>query len=100
MENASRFYSSDRVKQMIERQKAKYGWEFLFLGANIDAVETAKHFGISSDRSVNFNCDSKGTALNYSVLNETISDVRCECSIRPDWKARIDEDYSSRKQER
>ena len=58
MENASRFYSSDRVKQMIERQKAKYGWEFLFLGANIDAVETARHFGIGADRAVNFHSDS------------------------------------------
>ena len=100
LENASCRYSSDEVKQMVETKKSKHGWEFLFLGANIDAVETAKHFGISADRSVNFNCDSKGTALNYSVLNETISDVRCECSIRPDWKARIAEDYSSRKQER
>src|SRR5699024_10785941 len=57
MENASRFYSSDRVKQMIERQKAKYGWEFLFLGANIDAVETARHFGIGADRAVNYHSD-------------------------------------------
>ena len=65
MENASHKYSSDRVKQMIERQKAKYGWEFLFLGANIDAVETAGNFGIDTDWAVNYHCDSEGTALNY-----------------------------------
>ena len=65
MENASRYYSSDKVKKMIERQKVKYGWEFLFLGANIDAVETASHFGIGADRAVNYNSDSEGTALNY-----------------------------------
>ena len=100
LENASCRYSSDEVKQMVETKKSKHGWEFLFLGANIDAVETAKHFGISSDRSVNFNCDSKGTALNYSVYTQPISHLRCECTIRPDWKAGIAEDYSSRKQER
>ena len=60
MENASRRYNSEKVKQMIERQKAKYGWEFLFLGANIDAVETASQFGIGADRAVNYQCDSEG----------------------------------------
>ena len=68
MENASRRYNSEKVKQMIERQKAKYGWEFLFLGANIDAVETASQFGIGADRAVNYQCDSEGTALNYEVI--------------------------------
>ena len=81
MENASRFYSSDRVKQMIERQKAKYGWEFLFLGANIDAVETARHFGIGADRAVNYHSDSAGTQLNYEVLSEAISAVRCSAPL-------------------
>ena len=96
MENASRFYSSDRVKQMIERQKAKYGWEFLFLGANIDAVETARHFGIGADRAVNYNSDSAGTQLNYEVLSEAISAVRCSAPLGADWKRRIDEDYENR----
>ncbi len=96
MENASRFYSSDRVKQMIERQKAKYGWEFLFLGANIDAVETAQHFGIGADRAVNYNSDSTGTQLNYEVLSEAISAVRCSAPLGADWKRRIDEDYEKR----
>ena len=96
MENASRFYSSDRVKQMIERQKAKYGWEFLFLGANIDAVETARHFGIGADRAVNYNSDSEGTQLNYEVLSEAISAVRSSAPLSADWKSRIDEDYEKR----
>ena len=64
------------MKQMIQRQKTKYGWEFLFLGANIDAVETARHFGIGADRAVNYNSDSAGTQLNYEVLNDAISAVR------------------------
>ena len=97
MENASRHYSSDRVKQMIERQKSRYGWEFLFLGANIDAVETAGHFGIDADRAVNYHSDSEGTALNYEVLSETICAVRCSQLLGSDWKKRIDEDYRRRK---
>ena len=96
MENASRFYSSDRVKQMIQRQKAKFGWEFLFLGANIDAVETARHFGIGADRAVNYNSDSEGTQLNYEVLSEAISAVRSSAPLSADWKSRIDEDYEKR----
>ena len=96
MENASHFYTSDRVKQMIERQKTKYGWEFLFLGANIDAVETARHFGIGADRAVNYNSDSAGTQLNYEVLSEAISAVRCSAPLGADWKRRIDEDYEKR----
>lgn len=97
MENASRRYSSDKVKQMIERQKTKYGWEFLFLGANIDAVETARGFGISEDRAVNYRSDSKGTQLNYEVLSETICQVRASRPITDDWKKRIDDDYHERK---
>ena len=97
MENASHRYSSDRVKQMIERQKAKYGWEFLFLGANIDAVETAGNFGIDADRAVNYHSDSEGTALNYEVLSEAICSVRCSKPLGREWKKRIDEDYQRRK---
>ncbi len=93
MENASCNYTAEKVKQMIERQKTKYGWEFLFLGANIDAVETARHFGIAPDRAANYRCDSRGTALNFEVLSETISDVRMSAPISANWKKRIDEDY-------
>lgn len=96
MENASRYYSSNKVKEMIERQKIKYGWEFLFLGANIDAVETAGLFGIDEDRAVNYQCDSEGTALNYEVINEAISAVRCSAPLGSNWKKRIDEDFKKR----
>ena len=86
MENASRRYNSEKVKQMIEWQKAKYDWEFLFLGANIDAVETASQFGIGADRAVNYQCDSEGTALNYEVVSEAISSVRWTSALRePEW---------------
>ena len=96
MENASRRYDSEKVKKMIERQKEKYGWEFLFLGANIDAVETARHFGIGADRAVNYNSDSAGTQLNYEVLSEAISAVRNNAPLGAEWKRRIDEDYEKR----
>lgn len=96
MENASHYYDSAKVKKMIERQKAKYGWEFLFLGANIDAVETAKHFGINEDRAVNYHCDSQGTQLNYEVLNDAIFAVRRSAPLSADWKKRINEDYDKR----
>ena len=76
-ENASRRYTSEKVKKMIERQKEKYGWEFLFLGANMDAVSVAGRFGIAPERAVRFHCDEKGTELNYRVLSETIANVRC-----------------------
>ena len=96
MENASRRYDSETVKKMIERQKEKYGWEFLFLGANIDAVETARSVGISKDRAVNYRSDREGTALNYEVISEAISAVRCSAPLKADWKKRIDEDYEKR----
>lgn len=96
MENASRSYNSEKVKKMIKRQKGKYGWEFLFLGANIDAVETARSFGISEDRAVNYHSDSEGTALNYEVLSDAISAVRCSAPLSDDWKGRIDEDFQKR----
>ena len=97
MENASRRYSSDEVKRMIRRQKERYDWEFLFLGANIDAVETARRFGISEDRAVRFHSDRRGTRLNYEVLSDAISTARNAAPLGADWKARIDEDYRARK---
>ena len=71
-ENASRRYDYERVRRMIERQKEKYGWEFLFLGANIDAAKEAARFGIDADRAVNYKCDEEGTALNYEVIGEAV----------------------------
>lgn len=96
-ENASREYSYDKVKKMVERQQEKYGWEFLFLGANIDAIETAGRFGISADRAANYNSDHFGTALNYEVLAETVCEMRESSSrIGAGWKKRIDADYRKR----
>ena len=96
MENASRRYDYEAVKQMIQRQKEQYGWEFLFLGANIDAAREAARFGIGEDRAANFHCDSKGTALNYEVISETVCSFRAEQPIAADWKARIDADFRKR----
>ncbi len=82
MENASRIYDYKKVKKMVEKEKNEYGWEFLFLGANIDAIEVAGRFGISADRAVNYECDSVGTALNFQVLSDTLSAVRRSRSRR------------------
>ena len=100
MENASHAYSSDEVKAMVQRQKEKYGWEFLFLGANIDAVETAAHFGIGEDRAVTFHNDSEGQALNYAEVSIAVSQVRANAPLSRDWKNRIEEDYKTRKTRR
>ena len=98
LENASRRYSYDKVKKMIERQKEKYGWEFIFLGANIDAAKEAARFGISADRAVRYQCDSEGTALNYEVISAAVSSVRA-CPTVPlgaGWKSRIEADFAKR----
>lgn len=76
MENSSRLYSYDKVKKMVEKQKKKYGWEFLFLGANIDAIEVAGRFGIGANRAINYESDHKGTQLNYEALSKTVSAFR------------------------
>lgn len=96
MENASRRYDSEKVKKMIERQKEKYGWEFLFLGANIDAAKEAARFGIGADCAVNYKCDEAGTALNYEVISEIVCSVRAARPLGADWKRRIDEDVQKR----
>jgi uncharacterized protein YegL len=100
MENASRTYTSDEVKAMVQRQKEKYGWEFLFLGANIDAVETAAHYGIGEDRAVTFHNDSVGQELNYEEVSAAVSQVRSNAPLRRDWKKRIEDDYRTRKSRR
>ena len=92
MENASRKYSYEKVKEMVERQKEKYGWEFLFLGANIDAIDVAGKFGIDSNRALNYVSDHKGTQLNYEVLNKTVSEFRaCKSLV----KEEIDERFAA-----
>lgn len=96
MENASRHYTAERVRQMIRRQKEKYGWEFLFLGANIDAVETAADYGIDADRAVQFHNDAQGVELNYRVLSETVSCVRMCQPIAPCCLDEIRADFAGR----
>lgn len=95
-ENASCRYDYETVRHMIRRQKEKYGWEFLFLGANIDAIREAARFGIGADRAVNYKCDEAGTALNYEVIGEAVCSVRAAGSLSADWKRRIDEDVQKR----
>ena len=96
MENASQRYTSDEVKAMIEKEKTKYGWEFLFLGANIDAVETAAHYGISANRAVNFHADRRGMAVNYEAVEATIAAVRRNEPVADSWKKDIEADYKAR----
>ena len=97
MENASHHYTYDKVRQMIERQKERYGWEFLFLGANIDATAEAKRFGIDESMAANYHCDEVGTVLNYEVISEAITSVRTSAApLSADWKKKIDADYKKR----
>ena len=99
MENASRRYNYHRVRKVIQRQKEEYGWEFLFLGANIDAAKEAARFGISEDRAADYHADSKGTSVIYETVGEAIRHVRTGKAMSSGWKARIDEDYRSRSKE-
>ena len=96
MEKASRRYTSDRVKEMIERQKERYGWEFLFIGANIDAVETAARYGINRDRAVNYNADKEGTRVVYESVAKAVCSVRSCEALSEDWSADIDADFKKR----
>lgn len=95
MENASHEFTSDEVKKLITEQKEK-GWEFLFLGANIDAVETARYFGIEPSRAANYNADPFGTRLNFEVLSQAISQIRANIPLVDKWKEKIDKDFISR----
>ena len=101
-ENSSRMYTYEKVKRMVESQKKKYGWEFLFLGANIDAVAEAGRFGIKPDRAVNYECDEIGTAVNYRALNKAVSRARncaaneMDKALAADWKEEIEADYNKR----
>ena len=96
MENASRKYSYQRLKGMIQRQKEKYGWEFLFLGTNIDAAGEAARFGIDADHSANYHADSTGTAVIYEAVSEVVCNVRASRPMSKAWKKNIDEDYQRR----
>ena len=97
MENASHRYTSAEVKRMIERQKEQYGWEFLFIGANIDAVETAGRIGITADRAANYHADSQGTAVVFEAVCRSIGHVRAGMTPDADWNESINADYNGRK---
>jgi uncharacterized protein YegL len=96
-ENASREYSYGKVKAMIEKERDKYGWEFLFLGANIDALETAAKFGISKDRAADYHADGQGTRVTYQAMDQAVRTIRENKEMSKDWKKMVDEDYKNRK---
>lgn len=98
MENSSRRYSADKVKKLISRQQEKYGWEFVFLGANIDAAETAASIGISRDSAVDCVADEAGCAVQYDAMCKAVSNVRKGRSLSASgmWRAAADADHSSR----
>lgn len=98
MENASCRYDYDRVKAMIRRQQERYGWEFLFLGANIDAAQEAGRFGIRPECAADYHADSRGTRVIYESLSQAVCQVRtCDAPLRADWKEKIDRDFKGRK---
>ena len=97
MENASRRYDSPKVKEMIEKQKKEHGWEFIFVAANIDAVETAKAYGIDEDRAVNYHADKCGTACVYENVSDAVCSIRMGAGVLPNWSEKINRDYKSRK---
>ena len=96
MENASREYTYSKLKAMIERQREKHGWEFLFLGANIDSAKEAARFGIDADHTADYHADRKGTAAVYEAVNDAVCSVRASRPMRSDWKRKVDEDYKKR----
>ena len=99
MENASHHYNSRQIKRMIEQRKEKDGWEFLFIGANIDAVETAARYGIDKDRAVNYKADSRGTRVLYDSVADAVGSVRARKPLKASWSEEINEDYQRRSKE-
>jgi len=96
MENSSQEFSKDKVKAMIEKQKKEYSWEFVFLGANMDAIKTAADFGIDEDRASNFCADSQGINLNYTAICNFVSEMRMGKKVDHSWKSEIEKDYGKR----
>lgn len=97
MENASRSYTYETLKAMIRRQKEEFGWEFLFLGANIDAAKEAARFGIDRDHAADYHADQKGTAVIYEAMSEAACAVRASRPMSKEWKRCIEADYAERK---
>ena len=98
MENASRQYTYEKVRSMIEKQKREYGWEFLFLGANIDAAREAARFGIHPDRAVDYRADRRGTRVIYETVSDTVRDFRASRPMTAAWKKKIEDDFCSREE--
>ena len=96
-ENSSKEYSYETIRKMIKRQKEKYDWEFIFLGANIDAIATAEQFGIDKEYASNYVADSRGTELNYQAMNMAISYCRSEGKVNKRWKEEVEVDFQKRK---
>ena len=96
MENASREYSSDKVKKMVSKKTEKNGWEFLYLAANIDAVETGAAVGIKAGRAANYKCDGKGTGMLYEAVGNAIAGMRCCSAVADDWAEELERDIKSR----
>ena len=97
LENASRFYSYEKVRRMIERQKKRHDWEFLFLGANMDAAAEAGRFGIDKTRAATYCCDSRGTEVNFQAINEAVTCIRSCDTLNADWKDLIEKDCRRRR---
>ncbi len=97
MENASRIFSYEDIKKMVELEKSKYGWEFIFLGANIDAAAEASRYGIDSSMAVNYNCDSKGMKISFKVMEDVVRSYRNTCEVPKEWRKLIDDDFKSRR---
>ncbi|MFD0824297.1 vWA domain-containing protein [Neobacillus sp. M.A.Huq-85] len=95
-ENASREFSREKIKKMVQHQKEKYGWEFLFLGANIDAISTAAQFGIQEDFAVDYHADKIGTEVNFEAVNEAVSNLRSGKKLDRSWKKGIERDFNGR----
>lgn len=100
MENASKRYSGRDIKKLIEKEQEKYGWEFLFIGANIDAIATARSYGIAQRNAVNYHADAKGTSVVYEAVSEAVSNMRCNAPMSLCWNRKINEDFKSRKRRR
>jgi len=97
MENASCEYKAEQIKKMINHQKEKYNWEFIFLGANIDALATAEKFGIDKDFAVNYHADERGTTLNYEAVSQAVTNYRRGHKLNKAWKREIEKDFQARK---
>lgn len=95
-ENSSNKYTYSKIKKMIECQTEKYGWEFVFLGANIDAIGEASKIGIRADRAVRYECDGLGTAINFESMSLAVSDVRMGKAMSANWKVDIEKHYKAK----